>query len=237
LSEELVKQELKHRFLGRELVEALTAPTPQDYIWQRQGRGAGQVNYIPGHFFVERMNECLGFLWSTDIIETIREGDQIVQKVVVSIRFPGTSREMRHSDGTVEIFRTEPIEIKKTQWGSSEVKRYDKVTKTHKQGDMIDLGDDYKGAGTDGFKKCCTLLGIGLDVYGNRVAASEDSRVQLANEGQLEALYMRGQKAGQSKEDTKKWVRERNGADPEELPGPVVLKETMELIKMGNKKS
>ncbi len=231
----LAVADLKHRFLGKELVEALTAPTPTDYIWERQGRGVGRVNYIPGHFFVERMNECLGFLWSTDIPEWIRDGDHIVEKVVVSINFPGTYRKTTWPDGRVEEVRTDPITIKKTQWGSSEVKRYDKETKNHKKGDLLDLGDDFKGAGTDGFKKCCTLLGIGLDVYGSRVAIDEDSRVQPVNETQLEALYIRAQKLDLSKDEARKMIREKEGADPEELPGPVVMKWISEFIKMGKK--
>jgi len=231
--------ELRDRFLGRELAEALTAPTPPDFIWERPGRGISKVNYIPGHFFIERMNECLGFLWSMDIPEHIRDGNHIVEKVVVSINFPGTSREVRYPDGRVEITRTDPITIRKTQWGSAEIKRYsDDRPGKWKKGDPVDLGDDFKGAGTDGFKKCCTQFGVGLDVYGQRMAVDEEAGHAPTAE-HLEALYMRGKRLGWSEEKVDSWVKEKEGFVPKELPDPTVMKCLADLIKIEkeNKKS
>ena len=227
---------LRARFLGKELVDALTAPTPREFIWDRPGRGVKKVQYIPGHFFTMRMNECLGFLWSTDIPEWIRDGNQIVEKVVVSVHFPGTSREIRYPDGRVEILRTESIEIRKTQWGSSEIKHYERATKDHKVGDIIDLGDDFKGAGTDGFKKCCTQLGVGLDVYGQRAAIDEEAGTAPTDD-QLEALYTRGLKAGMDRAAVDKWATEQEGSPPSQLPNPVVMKLIQELIKRGRENS
>jgi hypothetical protein len=223
-------KELRDKYLGEDLVNALTAPTPEDFIEERQARGGSMVKYVPGHYFIQRLNECFGFLWTYEVPTVFELNGQIVAKGELSVTLPGRTLTKEFPDGNKEIVRFEPFTIKKTQFGSSEIKRYssDEAQKDkkgnvvkdpkgntlwkHRAGDVIDLGDDYKGAATDAMKKCATQFGIFLDVYASRGQEEEG----VASRAQFEVLYMRGTEAGMSEEETDKWAEEQLGKPKKE---------------------
>ena len=212
-------RELRDRYLGRNLAEALTAPTPKDIIDERPARGGSMVKYVAGPHFIERLNECFGFLWSYDVPHAFELNGQIVNKGQLTVHVPvpkkKTIRRYVEDGKTIEeeSVEYERWDIVKTQWGSSEVKRYSKnVTGKgsvviHKAGDVIDLGDDYKGAATDAMKKCATQFGIFLDVYASRAAEEEG----IVTKAQLDVFYWRAEEAGMNKEEAEKWGEEQLG--------------------------
>jgi hypothetical protein len=53
--------------------------------------------------------------------------------------------------------------IVKTQFGGAEIKRHASGARS---GRPLSVADDYKAAASDALKKCASLLGIGLDLYG-----------------------------------------------------------------------
>jgi hypothetical protein len=53
--------------------------------------------------------------------------------------------------------------IVKTQFGGAEIKRH---ASGPRSGRPLSIADDYKAAASDSLKKCASLLGIGLDLYG-----------------------------------------------------------------------
>jgi len=184
------------RHLGEDKVALLKAPTPPEVIEERKIRGGGMVSYIPGSWFIERMNEIFGFLWDYEVIHEERDKDQIVAKGQVTVRIPGYTLTRKSPDGMEESFKVDGIAIRKTQFGGSDVK------KKSGTGEVMDLADDYKAAGTDAFKKCCTLLGLGLDVYSSR----EESNTKGGPSKQtMETLTHWGEKLGWDKDKIKEY--------------------------------
>ncbi len=236
---------LRSQHLGRDLVEFLTRPTPKEFIDKRPVGGGRKVDYIYGHYFIQKLNDAFGFLWSSEVPEVFEKGNHIVAKVQVSVHIPGHTTKITHPDGTVEETRWDPVIIKKTQFGGSEIKRYSEDSKNYKKGDVIDLANDYKGAATDGLKKAGTHFGIGLDVYGKTREQIEEG----LTEEQLEVLYMRGERLGWSKEEAVKWAEKELGGSLKEytpmdimglVPKLIALEKTKKLasgvVRSDNKK-
>jgi hypothetical protein len=223
---------LKSKWLGKELVEELTAPTPKELIKTRPIRGGGSVPYVPSPHFIRKLNNCFGFLWSIEYPQTIKDGDQIVAKGRLTLHQPipkkRTIRKFVEDGKQVEEESTEfeILDVVKEQSGSSEIKRWtsselmkdkkgnaqkDKegnLLYKHRAGDVIDLGDDYKGAQTDAMKKCATQFGVFLDVYETRASGDEGGGI---SEGQLETFYFRAEEAGMTSEEADKWAEGQLG--------------------------
>lgn len=232
-------QELKSKYLGESLVEKLTEATPEDWVLQRPIRGGGIVDYVPGGHFIEKYNECFGFLWSTKVIEhkVDLETNQIVVLGEVSVEVPGRTIIKEYPDGTKETVRFDSIKIIKQQFGGSEVKRFSKdiVGKsgevTYKKGDMMDLADDFKSAATDSMKKCGTEFGMFPDVYGPREAQSE---IRVSST-QLDALNLRGEKAGMTPERLEAWVKTQTGKTIDQLDQLAIMTLLPKLMDLEKK--
>lgn len=204
-------RELRTQYLGSDLVELLTAETPKEIIDERPARGGTMVKYVAGHHFIRKLNDCFGFFWNYEVPHSFELNGQIVAKGELSVTIPGRTITRKLAGGLEESIKFDAYTIKKTQFGSSEIKRYSKDVQgkggkvLHKAGDIIDLGDDYKGAATDAMKKCSTLFGIFLDVYAARGAEEEG----VVTGKQLEVFYWRAEKAGMTKEQADKWGEEQ----------------------------
>lgn len=227
-------KELRYRYLGGDLVDLLTAPTPPEWVRTRPIRGGGVVEYIPGGYFTQRLNDCFGCLWSYEVKAYFEKDKQLVGLGRMTIKVPGRTITREFPDGTKETIKFDPIEIVKEQFGGSDVKGYSKDVldksgkKLHSKGDPIDIADDYKAMATDAKKKCGTELGLFLDVYGPREAEEEGGRGKedRVSGSQLDVLWMRGEQAGMSEEETRKWAEEELGKS---LDGCTPL-EVMSLI-------
>jgi hypothetical protein len=150
----------KHTLLMQTLSEAqvdfLMQRTPKREIKMRQGRGGLQFAYVEHGYVTERLNLVFGFNWDFEIVDKQILEDEVIVEARLTVRTPGGQT------------------IVKTQFGGAEIKRHASGTRS---GKPLSIADDYKAAASDALKKCASLLGIGLDLYGRDrpVDPSEDA--------------------------------------------------------------
>lgn len=123
--------------MNQEIRTILETPFTADQIKQRKGLWGKILDYIEGHSVIQRLNDAFASEWSFSVIDY-----QIQDKEVIVL-------------GQIQVHG-----IVKQQFGSSA------ITRDSQSGEMLCLGDDLKSAGTDALKKCATLLGVGLSLYG-----------------------------------------------------------------------
>src|SRR5213592_721558 len=141
--------EEKNRLLMQTLSEAqvdfLMQRTPKREIKMRQGRGGLQFAYVEHGYVTERLNLVFGFNWDFEIVDKQILDDEVIVEARLTVRTPGGQT------------------IVKTQFGGAEIKRH---ASGPRRGRPLSIADDYKAAASDALKKCASLLGIGLDLYG-----------------------------------------------------------------------
>lgn len=127
------------------LFERLSEPFPQEMERTVQKSGT-RLTYLPVSEIINRMNRVFGPTgWSHEVLSCGRDAtdaDWVVAHVRVSVirTSPTTGVAERSShDG----------------FGGGRVKRT-------KQGEIVDLGDEFKGAVSDALKKACQHFGVGL---------------------------------------------------------------------------
>jgi len=103
-------------------------------------KGGARLTYIPVSEVITRMNKVIGVdKWSSTVISVSRDTLD-PDFIVAHVRVTATINDnVIHKDG----------------FGGQKIKRT-------KSGDIVDLGDEYKGAVSDAFKKACQMLGVGL---------------------------------------------------------------------------
>jgi len=140
-------ESLKMASTFEDQINLLAAPTPKQYIKQRQGRGKKVFNYVEFNYVVARLNATFRYDWDVDIIEQniYEKSGQIATKVRLTVRFADSK------DG--EPGRT----VSKTAWGGSDIKISNEK--------IIDIADDLKSSQADATKKAASLLGLCWDVY------------------------------------------------------------------------
>lgn len=111
---------------------------------ERQLKKSGTyLTYIPVSEVITRLNKVLGFDgWSYEIIKCERDAldpDFVVAHVRMSV-FPESDRF---------------VSVTKDGIGGQKIKRT-------KQGEIVDLGDEFKGAVSDALKKAAQALGVGI---------------------------------------------------------------------------
>lgn len=119
--------------------QALAEPFPKE-MEKTLSKGGTRLTYIPVSEVISRMNRILGLgTWSSEVVKVERDSldpDFIVAHVRLTAIIDGAT-------------------VIKDGFGGQKIKRT-------KQGDIVDLGDEYKGAVSDAFKKACQMLGVGL---------------------------------------------------------------------------
>ena len=93
----------------------------------------------------ERLNLVFGFNWDFEVTDKQILEDEVIVEAKLTVRTPGGQT------------------IVKTQFGGADIKRH---ASGAKNGRPLSIADDYKAAASDALKKCASLLGIGLDLYG-----------------------------------------------------------------------
>src|SRR5215210_5379609 len=149
----------KHTLLIQTLSEAqvdfLMQRTPKREIKMRQGRGGMQFAYVEHGYVTERLNLVFGFNWDYEVVDKQILDDEVIVEARLTVRTPGGQT------------------IVKTQFGGADIKRH---ASGQRSGRPLSIADDYKAAASDALKKCASLLGIGLDLYGrDRVEDPEEN--------------------------------------------------------------
>ena len=145
-------------------INLLAAPTPEQYIKQRPGRGKKMFNYVEFNYVVARLNATFRYDWDIDIIEQniYEKSGQIATKVRLTVRFADSE------DG--KLGRT----VSKTAWGGSEIKI--------SNGKIIDIADDLKSSQADATKKAASLLGMCWDVYSGMTNGDSETTEETSEE-------------------------------------------------------
>jgi len=117
-------------------------------VGDRPGLGGKKFKYIKGAEVIHRLNEVFGGEWSLEIKDVITEKDDILVHVCLTVWSPSEGQPLKV--------------IIKEQFGSASLKRYDSGPR---KGEVVDYGNAFKSATTDGIKKAASLLGIGLYLY------------------------------------------------------------------------
>ena len=112
--------------------------TPQELVKYRKGRGGKMFSYAPHNYVTRLLNDAFCHAWSFEVSPLL----EFCNSTEVTVR------------GRLTI-HTPQGAIVKEQFGNQEIL----------PGGMT-RGDALKGAGSDALRKCASLLGIALDLYG-----------------------------------------------------------------------
>ena len=127
--------------MNDKIMQALAAPFPRE-VEKTLVKSGVSLTYIPVSEIITRLNEVLGIdLWSLNIIRC--ERDVIDPDYIVA-----------HARLTWHPSHDLPMVIR-DGIGGQKIKR-------SKTGEIIDLGDEMKGAVSDALKKAAQSMGIGL---------------------------------------------------------------------------
>lgn len=147
-----------------EQYDQLTKPFPAE-VERTLNKGGASLTYIPVSEVITRLNKVLGVgMWDYSIIKCERDSldpDFIVAHVSLDARVGG-SRVTRDGIGGQKIKRT-------------------------KNGDIVDLGDEMKGAVSDALKKAAQTLGIGL--YLARTEEAMEAEAVASIDPEVENLW------------------------------------------------
>lgn len=145
----------------------LNEPFPREVERQLKKSGA-QLTYIPVSEVINRLNKVLGIDgWSYEIIKCERDSldpEFIVAHVRMTV----------YTDG--ERFAA----VTKDGFGGQKIKRT-------KQGDIVDLGDEFKGAVSDALKKAAQAIGVGL--YLARTEEAMEIEAEMSIDPVIEELW------------------------------------------------
>ena len=118
--------------------ELLERPFAPNQIKQRKGNFGKTLDYVEGHEVIKRLNDAFEVNWSFQVIShEIFDNEVMVLGELTA-------------DG-----------IKKMQFGSCV------ITKARDTGQVLSIAENLKAATTDSLKKCATMFGIGLHLYGD----------------------------------------------------------------------
>jgi hypothetical protein len=146
---------------------SMNEPFPKE-VERQLKKGGASLTYIPVSEVITRLNKVLGFDgWSYEIIKCERDAldpDFIVAHVRLSV-FPESDRF---------------VSVVKDGFGGQKIKRT-------KNGDIVDLGDEFKGAVSDALKKAAQALGVGLYLARSEEAMGIEQEESV--DPQIESLW------------------------------------------------
>lgn len=146
------------------LYQDLSAPFPPE-MERELRKGGTSLTYIPVSEVITRLNKVLGVeAWSMRIISCERDrtdSDFIVAHVTL--------------DAILVNERGDHIMVHRDGIGGQKIKRT-------KQGEIVDLGDEMKGAVSDALKKAAQTLGIGLYLSRSEEAMDIEAHIDASAE-------------------------------------------------------
>lgn len=163
------------------LYEALTNPFPPE-AERILRKGGAALTYIPVSEVITRLNKVLGVdRWSFDIISCKRD-ELDPDYIVAHVRLTWYT-------GNPETWTS----VDRDGYGGQKIKRT-------KSGEIVDLGDEMKGAVSDALKKAAQTLGVGLYLARSEEAMYAEMESEMESEPQVVAPA-----ASQSDELVKLW--------------------------------
>lgn len=148
------KMALAKTWVSDQQLIKIVQKTPAQHIYSRPGKGGQKFNYVTGNYVVKVLNFVFGWNWDYEVIAHGVQGNQVWVQGKLTVKSPKGET------------------ISKTQFGRADIK----FLKNSK--DMLDFGNDLKGATTDAMKKCASLLGIASDVYG-KLEYKQEANVEV----------------------------------------------------------
>lgn len=155
-----------HSILNENQVQKIFNTTPNRYKYSRPAKGGGSWTYVRASYVRRALDGIFGFNWSFDVETSVGEAFEVA-KLTKACVVKGVLTCRVKVDG-------QWVEIKKVQFGRSEVKFLTETkngVKSVKRDDIsglpvpLDFGNDMKAASSDALKKCATLIGVAADVY------------------------------------------------------------------------
>lgn len=199
--------------LNQNQIQKIWNSTPQRYKYSRPAKGGGQWTYIKSSYVRKVLDSVFGFNWNFEIETTMKEAFEVA-KMTKSCVVKGTLTGRVWNEG-------QWIDIKKTQFGRSDVKflteKNEDGEKVPKRDDFtgapipLDFGNDMKAATSDCLKKCASLFGIGADVY----EAGEFMEVEIIGSDEHSAKSKQAQKRIDEAKKAMKSESEKVGGENE----------------------
>lgn len=173
IQEEWASAQLKMKDMHKEQVariySELSEPFPQE-VERVLSKGGVSLIYIPVSEVINRLNRVFGVTgWSCEIIRCERDSldpEFIVAHVrlIINSEFPD-------------------LAVTKDGFGGQKIKRT-------KNGDIVDLGDEFKGAVSDALKKAAQQLGVGLYLSRTEEAMMVEAQNEMSPEAKkVQELY------------------------------------------------
>lgn len=207
------------------LLAELNEPFPPE-MERELRKGGTTLIYIPVSEVIARLNRIFGIHgWSSEIIKCDRDPldpDFIVAHVRLTVNNDSWTK------------------VQKDGFGGQKIKRT-------KQGEIVDLGDEFKGAVSDALKKAAQQLGIGLYLSRSDEALNmEAEREHAAHNAvpdidpKIAALWEKFRELGKSfdagqKEQLSKFWSEFSNGQPKPTRETVTLQGVMALIEQSTK--
>lgn len=169
-----------------------------DEMERTVNKGGTVLTYVPVSEVTNRLNKVLGVdKWSFTIIRC--ERDSIDPDFVVAhVR--------------IEYFMTEFATISRDGFGGQKIKR-------NKQGQILDLGDEFKGAISDALKKAAQTLGVGLYLARSEDAIEAEQYLDAGSEHEIKSsmwssfvMLAKSLDGEQKNSMREKWNARTNGA-------------------------
>jgi hypothetical protein len=156
---------------SKEIFEKLSAPF--DTIKEREGHKGQVYLYVTINDIIQRLNEVFGLNWNFEILreEILYDNEEynVTNKVTSHEETSGkiTERTTHESKqkaknvtilGRLSVRDDDGVLWIKESWGSQDIKWFSDKS------EMLNLGNDKKGAVSDALKKCAELLGVALNI-------------------------------------------------------------------------
>src|SRR5580658_2548304 len=116
--------------------DVLTRPFESAQIKRRQGAHGKELSYVDVAAVITRLNEAFDHEWTFEV----------------------TSHEIQENEAIV-VGRLTAAGITKMAFGGSSIT-------LDRDGRVVSIADDLKAAASDALKKCASLLGVALEMYG-----------------------------------------------------------------------
>ena len=191
--------------MDKNIREILEAPFPDEEIRTRKGTFGKQLAYAEVHNYIARLNLAFAGDWSFDITEHKVQDNEVMV-----------------------LGKLTAGDIHKSAFGCST------ITTSRDSGERVSVGHDLKAAASDALKKCCSLLGLGLHLYGmesaperkEQVSTPPQRGVKVTNDSngthrltsrQYGAIVSIAEKAGYSEAQLKTRILDVHGVPLEKL--------------------